>query len=565
MNKKRKRKIKDWCNIIVISLMLIFFIVLSMQVILKTLPQDGQLSYQEFMQMIDKGEVDKVVQVQGSDSMIVYTKDGKSLSVINAKYDEYRKDLLEKGVNIVTQEMTASDAISTIVALLPTLIICGSFLVYIARTMRVGGKHVFSVIENGGNITFKDIAGMENVKEEVEIAVETLVSANKLNSVGARPIKGILLDGQPGCGKTLIAKAIAGEAKVPFISCCGSDFVEMFIGVGASRVRSLWKLAELNAPCVVFIDEIDALGKNRSSQHEESNRTLNALLQKMDGLGSQSGILVIGATNMANEIDPALLRSGRFDKKIHIPTARTNTEREGIIKIHLKNKKVDDTFDTKKVAVMTQGLTGADIENVLNDAVLISLANERYGVISLQDVESAVLKVLTQGVLTNDKYTDQDKQIVAVHEAGHAIVAKALGKKVNRVSIQRYTSGIGGLTQVDQDNDNILKSKEEYNKDIQILLGGLVAETIINKTHTAGCSNDLQRATELAYNMLFNWGMEGTLLVLPFDKLSKKDKQRVNDYIGKQKAVVEKIINCNKDSLVDLVNKLILNEVVYDI
>lgn len=564
-DKKRRRKIVDYFSVIVWTMVTITFVVVASQTMIKTIPRDGELSYSEFMSMVDNGEIESVLQTDGEDTLTVYDVDGNTYSVIDAEYDEFRKDLLEKGVTIQTRQLTPRDALSSVIALLPTLLLTAAFLLYLVKTMNVSNKHIFTVLENGGNVTFDDIAGMDNIKEEVETAVETLVSARKLGSVGARPIKGILLNGEPGCGKTMIAKAIAGEAKVPFISCSGSDFVEMFIGVGAARIRSLWKLAEINAPCVVFIDEIDALGRNRKSQHEESNRTLNALLQRMDGLNTTSGILVIGATNMLSEIDPALLRSGRFDKKISISSSRTTEERKKIMEIHLRNKKVSDDFDKDRAAKLFNGMTGADIENVLNDAVLISLSNDRYGVINFSDVERAALKLRTSGVESSSKYTERDKRIVAVHEAGHAIVAKALGRTVDRVSIQAYSSGVGGLTQIDSDNDDIFKTAQQYKEDICILLGGLVAEELMLGSSTFGCASDLHKATELAYNMCFNWGMMGSTITVPFDKLSDKDKSQIDSLLGDRRDFTKQLLIDNKDSLISLVNKLMEAEVVYDV
>lgn len=565
--RKRRRRVVDYYVVAIVIVMVSLFIVIAYSNITKSMPQDGELTYQEFTELIDNQQIESVIHIVGNDTMVVNLKDGRKLTTINARYEEFRKDLMDKGVKIITQEITRKDALTTVVGMVPTLMLSGIFLVYFVKMMQTASKFSFNMLENGGNITFKDIAGMENIKDEVETAIATLVNADKLPTVGARPIRGLLLDGEPGCGKTLIAKAIAGEAKVPFISCSGSDFVEMFVGVGAARIRGLWKMAELNAPCVIFIDEIDALGKNRGSQHEESNRTLNALLQKMDGLETTSGILVVGATNLVESLDPALTRSGRFDKKIHIPSARTKEEREGIIKIHLRNKKTVDDLDMSKVVSVTNGLSGADIENILNDAVLISLSNNRYGVINFSDIESATLKLRTSGIKTNIKYNDTDKRIVAVHEAGHVIMAQLQGRQVDRVSIQAYSSGVGGFTQYGLNEDNLFKSKKEYKEDIRILLGGLVAEELILKSTTYGCSNDLKVATSLAYQMLFNWGMYNNLVSINIDNqvLPEDMRKELNTLLNNLKCSTREMLESKVDLINELAERLMKEEVIYDL
>ena len=567
MSKKKghkKRRIIDLHAVAVVVAMILFFVIAAYNAVTKTMPRDGSIVYNELLEMINNGDVAAIGVVAGKDTMTVILKDGREVTAVNPRYDEFRKDMLEKGVHLITQEMSEFDALTAIISLVPTLALCGVFIIYFMRMMNITGRHSFQVLDNGGNVTFDDIAGMENIKDEVETAIETLVSAQKLPSVGARPVRGVLLEGEPGSGKTMIAKAIAGEAKVPFISAAGSDFVEMFIGVGAARIRNLWKIAELNAPCVIFIDEIDALGKNRTSQHEESNRTLNALLQKMDGLGTTSGILVIGETNLASELDPALLRSGRFDKKIHVPGARTREERRGIIDIHLKNKIVDKELDMDRVVSITNSLSGADIENVLNDAVLISLSNDGGGVIKFNFIEKAVLKLRTSGVESNTNYNDDDKKVVAVHEAGHAVVAKLLGRNVNFVSIKGYSSGVGGLTQTDLDSERLFRTKEEYLGDIKMLLGGMVAEEVINGVSTPGCSNDLEKATKLAKKIRFNWGMTDSLVSISGDMLSDDMRKEIDELLREQKDKTIEMVKENKDKIIELTDILIRDEVVYD-
>ena len=418
---------------------------------------------------------------------------------------------------------------------------------------------------------------MSETKEEVEFAVSQLVHAKELEKFGARPCKGIILEGPPGTGKTLLAKAIAGEAGVPFISTSGADFIEMFVGLGAARVRALWDLALANAPCVVFIDEIDAVGRRRQSGGDaasvESNQTLNALLQRMDGLGVGSGVFVVAATNRIEDLDPALLRPGRFDKHLYIGPPKSKKDRDEVIKVHMKNKKFSEDFDFDKASKLMFGLTGAQIEQVLNEAALISLKNDKK-LITTEDIDSAVMKLLASGVAI--KHTSEsDRDISAVHEAGHAVANLALGRAVSKVSIMPYSSGIGGITV--QDTDDIenkrMKTKSELLNDIKVMLAGQEAERLIFGDTSIGCSNDIEKATMLAFNIVNSFAMTEDSIV-NISALSKigvgifdnnETVKKINEILLTCRHEVTEILSVNKNAIQKLRDELLQDETVINV
>ncbi len=372
-----------------------------------------------------------------------------------------------------------------------------------------------------GKITLKDVAGLKEEKEELEEIVEFLRAPAKFTKVGARIPKGVLLEGAPGTGKTLLAKAIAGEAGVPFFSISGSDFVEMFVGVGASRVRDLFEEAKRHAPCIVFIDEIDAVARRRGTGmgggHDEREQTLNQLLVEMDGFGVNEGIIVLAATNRVDILDPAIMRPGRFDRKISVNRPDVGG-REAILRVHAKNKPLAEDVDLKQIAQTTAGFTGADLENLLNEASIIAAKQDRSYVLQ-EDIKKAFIKVGIGAEKKSRIITDKEKKITAYHEAGHAILFHLLPDvgPVYTVSIIPTGLGAAGYTMPLPEKDDMFITKGKMLQDIMVSLGGRIAEEIIFKDITTGASSDIKKATGAARDMVTRYGMSETIGVINYN------------------------------------------------
>ena len=372
-----------------------------------------------------------------------------------------------------------------------------------------------------GKITLKDVAGLKEEKEELEEIVEFLRAPAKFTKVGARIPKGVLLEGAPGTGKTLLAKAIAGEAGVPFFSISGSDFVEMFVGVGASRVRDLFEEAKRHAPCIVFIDEIDAVARRRGTGmgggHDEREQTLNQLLVEMDGFGVNEGIIVLAATNRVDILDPAIMRPGRFDRKISVNRPDVGG-REAILRVHTKNKPLAEDVDLKQIAQTTAGFTGADLENLLNEASIIAAKQDRSYVLQ-EDIKKAFIKVGIGAEKKSRIITDKEKKITAYHEAGHAILFHLLPDvgPVYTVSIIPTGLGAAGYTMPLPEKDDMFITKGKMLQDIMVSLGGRIAEEIIFKDITTGASSDIKKATGAARDMVTRYGMSETIGVINYN------------------------------------------------
>lgn len=383
------------------------------------------------------------------------------------------------------------------------------------------GKSRAKLSVGDGTITLKDVAGLQEEKEELEEIVEFLKDPAKFTKVGARIPKGVLLEGAPGTGKTLLAKAIAGEAGVPFFSISGSDFVEMFVGVGASRVRDLFEEAKHHAPCIVFIDEIDAVARRRGTGmgggHDEREQTLNQLLVEMDGFGVNEGIIVLAATNRVDILDPAILRPGRFDRKITVNRPDV-AGREEILRVHAKNKPLAEDVDLKKVAQTTAGFTGADLENLLNEASIVAAKENRTYVIQ-KDIEKAFIKVGLGVEKKSRVISDKEKKITAFHEAGHAILFHVLPDvdPVHMISIIPTGLGAAGYTMPLPEKDEMFLTKSHMLQDIMVSLGGRIAEEIVFNDITTGASNDIQKATKTARNMVTRYGMSEKLGVINYE------------------------------------------------
>ncbi len=458
------------------------------------------------------------------------------------------------------------ERVSWLVSMLPTIIM---FVIFIAFWMYMlrqsqGGKGIGGFgkskakmpEENGVKVTFADVAGVEEEKKELSEIVDFLKDPKKFTDLGARIPKGVLLVGPPGTGKTLLAKAVAGEAGVPFFSMSGSDFVEMFVGVGASRVRDLFDQARKNLPAIIFIDEIDAVGRQRGTGlgggHDEREQTLNQLLVEMDGFGTNSGIIIIAATNRADILDPALLRPGRFDRQV-IVNYPDQKGREAILEIHAKNKPLDESVSLAKIAKATYGFTGADLENILNEAAILAARSKRER-ISQADVDEAILKVVMGPEKKTRVEKEKDKKQTAYHEAGHAILAHILPTQdsVHQVSI--IPRGMaGGFTLSLPDTDKAYISKEEMLETIIMTMGGRVAEQIIFGEINSGASSDIDHATKTARKMVMRYGMSENLGFLNFtgddhEVFLGRDFSQGNHYSQEKAAQIDEEIKSIVDS-----------------
>ena len=441
---------------------------------------------------------------------------------------EIEKYLIEKGIDPYIAEVARDSWFMT--NLLP-LLICVVLMVFLMTIMTGGGGGSNAKMMNFGKsrakmstdskIKLKDVAGLDEEKEELNEIVEFLKDPAKFTKVGARIPKGVLLEGAPGTGKTLLAKAIAGEAKVPFFSISGSDFVEMFVGVGASRVRDLFEEAKHNSPCIVFIDEIDAVARRRGTGmgggHDEREQTLNQLLVEMDGFGENSGIIVLAATNRVDILDPAILRPGRFDRKIAVNRPDVKG-REEILNVHSKNKPLSDDVDLKKVAQTTAGFSGADLENLLNESAILAAKNNRAYIVQ-NDIEQSFIKVGLGVEKKSRVISDKEKKITAYHEAGHAILFHVLPDvdPVHMISIIPTGLGAGGFTMPLPEKDEMYITKSKMEQDIMVSLGGRIAEEIIFKDITTGASSDIQQATKRARSMVTKYGMSEKLGLINYD------------------------------------------------
>ena len=432
------------------------------------------------------------------------------------------------------------------------------------------GKSRAKMVIDIKNMDFSKVAGLEEEKEELEEIVDFLKNPKKYIDLGARIPKGVLLEGPPGTGKTLLAKATAGEAKVPFFTISGSDFVEMFVGVGASRVRDLFAEAKKNAPCIVFIDEIDAIGSRRTSNsgaETENNQTLNQLLVEMDGFSSEETIIVLAATNRPEMLDQALLRPGRFDRQITIPAPDLKGRLE-ILKIHAQKKMLSDEVNLESIAEDTAGFTGAELANILNEAAIIATIN-KHDEIENSDIEEAVKKVTVGLEKKTRKYSDKDKKLTAYHEAGHAVVSRYLPTQTDVKEISIVPRGVaGGYTMYKSDDDKYYISKTEMQEKLIALLGGRAAEKLVLDDISTGASNDIEVATKIARDMVTKYGMSDTLGPIDFQGKEPYEIQMFGDKIGQEvKTLIDtayndalSLLNEHRDKLDLIANALLEKE-----
>ena len=488
---------------------------------------DNAVSFSEFVRMVDAGQVENVTltgnEVTGS------TTSGESFRTFAPpQYEGLVNKLVERDVAVSAREATGSPWATLLYTWAPILLILG-FWIFFMRQVQSGGNKALSFGKSRAKLssstqkkaTFKDVAGVDEAKEELLEIIDFLREPQKYQKLGGRIPKGVLLMGAPGTGKTLLARAVAGEANVPFYSISGSDFVEMFVGVGASRVRDLFEQGKKNAPCIVFIDEIDAVGRHRGAGlgggHDEREQTLNQLLVEMDGFESNEGVILVAATNRPDVLDPALLRPGRFDRRIMVNRPDVKG-REGILGVHTKKIPLSDDVDMPVVARGTVGFSGADLANLVNEAAL-NAARYNQKLVQMQDFEFAKDKVMMGSERRSMIIDDEEKQVTAIHEAGHALLAVLLphADPIHKVTIIPRGMALG-VTQQLPEGDKHNYSRDYLNDQIAILLGGRLAEELTNEDVTTGAGNDLDRATDMARRMVCEWGMSDAVGPLTFGK-----------------------------------------------
>ena len=602
MNNDKKRRLGSVLPLLLVPVLLISVITFFMN----SSSKEKELTYYDIVEMFRNDKIDSY-ELNLSSGVLTYTlRDEKvqrkySVPSITLFYEDVHDYVVEYNKthadSPVQYNYKAGSSNSWLLSLLPTLICIGvlAVLMFVMtrrmnqsimgesnRTMSFGKARVRKN-EGGKKVTFADVAGADEEKEELSEIVEFLKDSAKYNALGARIPKGVLLVGPPGTGKTLLAKAVAGEANAPFLSISGSDFLEMYVGVGASRVRDLFAQAKKSAPAIIFIDEIDAVGRHRGAGmgggHDEREQTLNQMLVEMDGFVENEGVIVIAATNRPDILDPALLRPGRFDRQITVgyPDIKGRVE---ILKVHARNKSLAPDVNLEDIARSTVGFTGADLENLLNEAALLS-ARKGLKAITKSEIEEATIKVVVGTEKKSHKVSDKEKRITAYHEAGHAIATHFLEGQdpVHQVSIVPRGMA-GGYTMSLPLEDKLYRSKKYMEDDLVTLLGGRVAEKIVFDDITTGASNDIERASEMARNMVTKYGMSDTLGPITFgsghnevflgkdygtvrnysEEIAKDIDEEVRSIICTAYQRCESLLNEHRDKLDELAEYLIKYE-----
>ena len=544
---KNDNKDKQQNKKLLISLiaLIILLVIVIAGVIIYSMNSDKEdentLAYTDLIKEISYGNIEKVELTTGSRTAKIKIRDEEEektaiipdteafITLIQTKVAEGNEiELVQKPQSFFAQLP------GTIFSILPTLIMVALFIM-IFKMQGLGEKgKVYDETERKTKVRFDDVAGLEEEKGELKEIVDFLKRPEKYTRMGARVPKGVLLYGKPGTGKTLIAKAIAGEADVPFISMSGSEFIEMFAGLGASRVRKLFEKARKLAPCIVFIDEIDAIGSRRTSNsgaETENNQTLNQLLVEMDGFGSEETIIVLAATNRPEMLDKALLRPGRFDRQITIPNPDLKGRLE-ILKIHSKDKKLSDDVNLESIAEDTAGFTGAELENILNESAIVATKN-KHEEIENDDIEEAVKKVTVGLEKKGRVISDKDKRLTAYHEAGHAVVSRYLPTQTNVKEVSIIPRGIaGGYTMYKTNEDKYYISRTEMQEKLIALLGGRAAERLVLDDISTGASNDIEVATQIARDMVTKYGMSDKLGPIDFQGKEPYEIQMFGENIG---------------------------------
>ena len=625
-NKKKNRSPLKNPLLIFLVISIIATVILNMVMLSLQTPKKQEISYSEFLTMLDENKVDEVI--LQSEQIVIYEKYDESQPITTPKTTEFMKmmgidtdavieqakensrnvyytgyipddrllaDLDSHGVKYSTPIQHNSPILDFFLTWILPLVVIYLLFFILTRSMSKkigGGGGIMGIgqsnakmynVENATGVTFADVAGQEEAKESLDEIVDYLHNPSKYLAIGAKQPKGALLVGPPGTGKTLLAKAVAGEAKVPFFSLSGSEFVEMFVGVGASRVRDLFKQASAKAPCIIFIDEIDAIGKSRDNQissNDEREQTLNQLLSEMDGFDSSKGLVILAATNRPEVLDKALLRPGRFDRRIIVEKPDLKG-REDILRVHIKHVKTEPDINLHEMALATSGAAGADLANMVNEAALRAVRCNRKTV-SQEDLMEAV-EVIIAGKEKKDRIlSEKEKRIVSFHEVGHAL-ATAVQKHtqpVHKITIVPRTMGSLGYTmQMPEEEERYLMSKDEIVDQITVLLAGRAAEELVFNVQTTGASNDIERATSLARNMITQYGMSEKFGMAGLESIQNKylDGRNVSNCSEETKTDIDKevvrvlkechekafnILKENRDALDEIAEFLINKETI---
>ena len=549
-----------------------------------------EINFTQFLDQVEQGNVEEVT-VSDNDLRGKYKDGGTFKTVLPSQYDDLIKVLRERKVNIIVKNTSKNGWLSYIIGWFPILLLI-LFWVFFMRQMQAGGNKAMSFGKSRAKlfsglqkkVTFKDVAGVDEAQNELHEIIEFLKDPQRFQKLGGRIPKGVLLVGAPGTGKTLLARAVAGEADVPFFSISGSDFVEMFVGVGASRVRDLFEQGKKHAPCLIFIDEIDAVGRQRGTGlgggHDEREQTLNQLLVEMDGFDSNEGIILIAATNRPDILDSALLRPGRFDRRIVVAMPDVGG-REAILNVHVKRVPLDDDVMLKVIARSTPGFSGADLANLVNEAALVGARNGQDRV-TMKDFEFAKDKVLMGVERKSMIISDEEKKNTAYHEAGHALMAALIPEAdpIHKVTIIPRGMALG-LTQQLPLDDRYTYTKDYLEAQLSVLLAGRVAEMIFLGKTTTGAANDFEKATEIARKMVCLWGMSdlGPLTFGERDDLiflgrdlavnknySERTSERIDDEVKKivlrNYSRTQELVEKNKDKLIRIAEALLVKEVL---
>lgn len=526
-----------------------------------------KIPFTNFLAYVNDGQVERAEIITGSNEFSFKLKnDDKKYISTNPQYTDFKKDLLLKDVEVkVGKKFDYFDMVYKSLFMVFILVSVKSLSKQFKKIDKKVGKE-----ENIEDFTFNDVIGLDSIKEDMNTLVDFINNPEKYKDNGAEMPKGVIFYGEPGTGKTLLAKAIAGETKTPFYSVSGSEFVELFVGQGASRVRDLFEKAKNNAPCIIFIDEIDAVGGKRGvNDSEEREQTLNQLLTELDGFNNSEGILVIGATNRLEKLDPALLRAGRFDKHIYIPVPETNSDRIKLIEHFTKNKKLSEDIVIEDFAKEFIGFSPIDIKSVINEAAIISVQLKKE-CIDKECIDKAMFKKLLKGhSKSNSERAKEELEVVANHEAGHALMGLLLDKDITKVTITSSTTGAGGVTFITPKKQG-LHSRTELEEEIMIYYAGNIAERLLNNIDyndfSTGASNDIERATNLIKNMVENFGMSSKYGLLNLNTLNIDNTEVLSEVVSIAKDLENKtktLLTKHKELLIKISKLLLEKETLY--
>jgi cell division protease FtsH len=576
-------------------LLIIVAIVVLVIVLLPDNDEPEPLPYSQVVAMVQNGEVQEVEIVDEKRLVVITTAnpdDKLKSNIATENVDDFSALLLANGVEFDTRYSSGFDWTSLLLTLLPVIILVGLFW-FLLRGARGANSQAFNFSRSRArmfsgakpSVTFADVAGVEEAKTELQEIVEFLKSPEKFTALGARIPRGVLLVGPPGTGKTLLARAIAGEAAVPFFSISGSEFVEMFVGVGASRVRDLFDQAKRSAPCLIFVDEIDAVGRHRGAGmgggHDEREQTLNQILVEMDGFDTSTNVIVLAATNRPDILDPALLRPGRFDRQVILDRPDIKG-RKAILEVHSKGKPLEDSVDLERIAKQTPGFSGADLANLVNEGAILAARRNRKTIGTI-DLEEAIDRVIAGPEKKSRLISPKEKEITAYHEAGHALVAKSLSHAdpVHKVSIVARGM-MGGYTRLLPSEDRYILTRSQLMDQLSVLLAGHVAEDMVFNERTTGPHDDIERVTKIARSMVTEYGMSEGLEIRTFGKReemiflgreiseTKNYSERVALEIDREvRGIIEKAYDVakdtlkeNKEKLVQIAQRLIVEETI---